>query len=361
MTALTLAPMSELKKRMKNRVLLFCLFFFFAGKIFSQPAENESTVLFYNVENLFDLIDNPKTNDDEFTPKGDRRWTYKRLFKKLQDISKVILNAAGWTPPDLVALCEIENRYVLERLISDTPLKSFPYKIIHKESPDSRGIDVALLYNADTFYPVEYRYIPIRLENDSLLNTREILYVSGILKNADTLHIFANHWPSRYSGLLESQSFRNRAATLLRTEIESLQGNDSNPNIIIVGDFNDQPSDESITHYLGAKEYSENNLNGSENQIINLSHSWMQQELGTLKFQSQWSVFDQIMVSGNLLNTENKLFTSPDQAKIVQLPFLLDRDERYGGLKTNRTYNGFRYQGGFSDHLPVLIKLQVSP
>lgn len=356
----TLALMSELKKRVKNKAFLFCLFILISGKTFSQQNSYETTILFYNVENLFDLKNNPETNDDEFTPNGDRRWTYKRFNQKIQNISKVILSSSGWIPPEIVALCEIENRFVLERLISETPLKSFPYKIIHKESPDFRGIDVAILYNEIEFYPLEYKYFPIRLENDSVLNSREILYVSGIVKNTDTLHIFANHWPSRYSGLLESQSLRNLAANILRNEIEILQKKHGKPNIVIVGDFNDQPSDESISLYLGAREFSEHNLNFNENQIYNLSFSWMNQELGTLKYQSQWSVFDQIMVSGNLLKTENKLFTRPEWAKIVQLPFLVEKDERYGGIKTNRTYIGFRYNGGFSDHLPVLLKLQIN-
>ncbi len=346
---------------MKNKVFLFCLLIFIPGKTFPQQISNETNILFYNVENLFDIKDNPETNDDEFTPNGDRRWTYKRFNRKIQNISKVILSSAGWNPPELVALCEIENRFVLEKLTVETALKSFPYKIIHKESPDLRGIDVALLYNADTFYPIAYKYIPIRLETDSLLNSREMLYVSGIINSSDTLHIFANHWPSRYSGLLESQSLRNLAAKILRNETENLQKQFSNPKIVIVGDFNDQPADESISGHFGAVEYSGNNLNLEENQIYNLSFSWLNQKQGTLKYQSQWFVFDQIMVSGSLLKTGNKLFTRPEWAKIVQLPFLLEKDERYGGLKTNRTYNGFRYQGGFSDHLPVLLKLQANP
>jgi hypothetical protein len=357
----TLALMSELKKRMKTKALLFCLSILISGKTFPQHNSNETTMLFYNVENLFDLKNNPETNDDEFTPNGDRRWTYKRFNRKIQNISKVILSSSGWNPPEIVALCEIENRFVLEKLISETPLKSIPYRIIHKESPDLRGIDVALLYNEDEFYPLEYKYIPIRLENDSVLNSREILYVAGIIKNTDTLHIFANHWPSRYSGLLESQSLRNRAANILRTEIKMLQKKYNDPNIVIVGDFNDQPSDESISLHLGALNFSGNRLKVEENQIYNLSFSWMNQDLGTLKYQSQWSVFDQIMVSGILMNPENKIFTRTECVKIVQLPFLLENDERFGGIKTNRTYTGFHYNGGFSDHLPVLLKLQLNP
>lgn len=353
--------MKELKKRMKNKVILVFLIIFISGKIFSQQNNQEASILFYNVENLFDIYNNPETNDDEFTPKGDRRWTYKRFDKKLQAISKVILNASGWNPPELVALCEIENHYALDKLLSQTPLKSYPYQIIHKESPDPRGIDVALLYNENDFYPLEYQYIPIRTENDLIIKSREILYVSGIIKNTDTLHLFINHWPSRYSGLLESQPLRNLAANTLKAEIELLQKNKINPNIVIVGDFNDQPSDESVLLKLGAIAFPGQIKNFNSNKVFNLSWNWMEKEPGTLKFQSQWSVFDQIMVTGNLLKTENKIFTRVEWAKIVQLPFLLEKDERYGGTKINRTYIGFNYNGGFSDHLPVLLKLQMNP
>lgn len=357
----TLALMRELKKRMKNKVFLVFLIIFISGKIFSQQNNQEASILFYNVENLFDIYNNPETNDDEFTPKGDRRWTYKRFEKKLQAISKVILNASGWNPPELVALCEIENHYALDKLLSQTPLKSYPYQIIHKESPDPRGIDVAFLYNENDFYPLEYQYIPIRTENDSIIKSREILYVSGIIKNTDTLHLFVNHWPSRYSGLMESQPLRNLAANTLKAEIELLQKNKINPNIVIVGDFNDQPSDESVSLNLGALAFPGQIKNFNNNKVFNLSWNWMEKEPGTLKFQSQWSVFDQIMVTGNLLKTENKIFTRVEWAEIVQLPFLLEKDERYGGIKTNRTYIGFNYNGGFSDHLPVLLKLQMNP
>jgi endonuclease/exonuclease/phosphatase family metal-dependent hydrolase len=351
--------MSELKKRRETKFFLACILLFFPAEIFSQNTPNEFTILFYNVENLFDLKDDPKTLDDEFTPSGDRRWTYKRFQKKLLDISKVILNASGWKPPQLVALCEVENSYVLEKLLSETPLQAHPYKIIHKESPDRRGIDVALLYNENEFYPTDYQYIPLKDRQDSVLQTREILYVSGILAETDTVHLFANHWPSRYSGLLESHENRTLAARVLRKKAEELQEKFLNPKIIIVGDFNDQPTDESILLHLGAIQIPKNGETDAQ-QLYNLSFPWMNEELGTLKYQSQWSVFDQIIVTGSLLNTDGQLFTRPEWANTAKLPFLFEKDERYGGLKINRTYSGFRYNGGFSDHLPVLLKIQLN-
>lgn len=310
--------------------------------------------MFYNVENLFDIKDNPATSDEEFTPGGARRWTYRRFNKKLLNTSKVILNASGWTPPHLIMLCEVENRFVLEKLLKDTPLKAFPYKIIHKESPDNRGIDVALLYNAEVFYPLEYKYYPLESHTGKKIASREILYVSGILNECDTLHLFGNHWPSRYSGLLESQSGRHLAALILRTCIEKVQERHVNPKIIIAGDFNDQPTNESMLVHLQAMKpegilYQKN--------LYNLSLAWLKEDIKTLKYHFQWSVFDQIIVSGSLIESENGSYTKPEWAKIVKLPFLLGKDERYGGMKLFRTYYGYRYQGGFSDHLPVLLKI----
>jgi hypothetical protein len=330
---------------------------FFTVQTFSQNRSGEVSVLFYNVENLFDLKNDPGTLDEEFTPGGDRHWTYRRFHKKVLNISKAILNAAGWSPPSMIALCETENRYVLECLIKDTPLKEHPYKIIHKESPDDRGIDVAFLYNKEVFYPLYYHYYPLISNGDSVMQTREILYVSGILGGTDTLHFFVNHWPSRYSGLMETQSLRNLAASTLRSLLTQTFKKHHNAKVIILGDFNDQPWDESISLHLGAQEISDYSL---QEDIINLSFQWQNDDLGTIKYRSQWSVFDQIMVSGSLLKAEKGLFTEPPLARIVKLPFLLEKDERYGGIKTNRTYSGYSYKGGFSDHLPVLLEFKTA-
>ena len=343
---------------MKNKFFLFLTaFLIFAVYIQAQNHQNEFSVLFYNVENLFDTRDDSITIDEEFTPTGDRRWTYTKLNEKLLNISKVILNASGWEPPQMIGLCEVENRFVLEKLLNDTPLKTFPYKIIHKESPDERGIDVAFLYNEDSFYPLFYQFYPLKHENDSVEETREILYVSGILNETDTLHFFINHWPSRYGGLLETQSLRNLAAQTLRKHYNALQKEYNNPKVIILGDFNDQPQDESIGHVLKTTG-SDNDFGMSD--IINLSEKWTNEETGTIKYQSQWSVFDQVMVSGSLLAERSGIVTDPSMAKIVKLPFLLEKDERYGGTKTYRTFIGYRYHGGFSDHLPVLLRLKAA-
>ena len=191
-------------------------------------------------------------------------------------------------------------------------------------------------------------------ENDLIIKTREILYVSGILNNTDTLHFFINHWPSRYGGLLETQHLRNLAAKTLRNRYENIQKKYDSPKVIIMGDFNDQPNDESIQSYLRVADINED---FSDSDIVNLSFSWLEEPTGTIKYQTQWSVFDQVMVSGSLINTNSGISTGSSQAKIVNLPFLLGKDERYGGIKPKRTFYGYDYIGGFSDHLPVLLQL----
>lgn len=335
-------------------ILLFFLFLCF--QCYPQNHKNEFSVLFYNVENLFDPESDSDSKDNEFTPAGDRHWTYKKLNQKLLNISKVILNASGWNTPEIVALCEVENRKVLEKLISTTPLQKISYKIIHKESPDHRGIDVALLYNSDIIEPLKYDFYPLT-DGELILETREILYFSGIQNKKDTLHFFVNHWPSRYDGLLETKSKRIKAAKLLKSKVDELNQEFKNPKIIIIGDFNDQPSDESISEFLGAKKI-DNKTNS--NQLYNLSIPWQDNKSGTIKYQSQWSVFDQIIVSGSLLENKSETTVRQGDASIVKFPFLFENDEKYGGLKPKRSYIGFSYQNGFSDHLPVLLKLNSS-
>lgn len=356
MMVLILEHSNVLKRKMAIKLFyLVFLTLFISIQAFPQQNTEEISILFYNVENLFDVENNSQTDDDEFTPNGDRHWTSSKLNNKLLNISKVILSASGWNAPDIVALCEIENKDVLERMVKYTPLSSVSYHIIHKESPDHRGIDVAFLYNPNSFYPLVYKHYPLKSNKDSIIKTREILYVSGIVNNKDTLHFFVNHWPSRYSGFLETKQERKTAAKLLRQKVDELNQKFRSPKIIILGDFNDQPTDESIADVLRAKGIENGIYN---NELYNLSLRWQKEELGTLKYQLQWSVFDQIIVSAELLQSTNGLNTKPEYATILKHSFLLEKDEKFGGLKPKRTYIGYSYQNGFSDHLPVLLRLK---
>lgn len=339
--------------RYGSLILLFVCFSFFS---FAQQNTSEFSILFYNVENLFDTRDNPDTEDDSFTPEGELHWTSKRLSQKLLNLSKVILNAGEWNTPDIMVFAEIENKDVLERLLKDTPLKSIPYKIIHKESPDHRGIDVGLIYNSDSFSPIEYKYYPLEIKS-IILNTRELLYVSGVLNGTDTLHIFGNHWPSRYSGFLETKDLRRAAALLLKSKVDEINKRFKSPKIVIVGDFNDNPEDESLAEVLLAGKVEQPIV---DEKLYNLFFGMNRDDQGSLKYQSQWFIFDQIIVSGSLLSVKSGFKAKPENAKIITLPFLLEDDRKFGGKKPFRTYYGFTYNGGFSDHLPVLLKLNLA-
>ena len=311
--------------------------------------------MFYNVENLFDTEDDPLISDEEYLPNGERRWNSYRLNVKLNSISKVIANTGNWEPPAIIGLCEIENQYVLERLVNHPVIRNWKYKIIHKNSPDERGIDVAAIYREDVFQPLSYNYFPPVAENKPMPATREILHIAGILAGHDTVHLYFNHWPSRYGGLMETRGLRQRAATRLHSEVAKLQKSHRNPAIIIMGDFNDQPEDDSMTRYLKASL-----APGIDPlQLYNLSYGWQKEGKGTLKHQSMWNIFDQIIISGSLFrNNGRRFYTTPSDAVILEAPFLFQKDERYTGRKLFRTYEGYKYAGGYSDHLPVLLILR---
>ncbi|WP_159517858.1 endonuclease/exonuclease/phosphatase family protein [Sunxiuqinia indica] len=334
------------------RFFLASLFLLFYAELLAQTSTQEINILFYNTENLFDIEDDPTIEDDEFLPEGDRHWNSYRLRQKLNSLSKVILNCAGFIPPDIVGVCEVENRIVLEQLLANTPLNRYNYSIIHKDSPDERGIDVALFFRDDQLTPLTYHYVPILDKNRQVEETREILYASFLCaEGQDTLHLFFNHWPSRYRGQAATEEDRMQAAITLRKEVDRLIAIDSKVKIVIMGDFNDQPRNNSLIKGLQARE----NDNLSEHgELLNLSAGWKQ---GTIKYRQTWSVFDQIIVSDGLLQAES-WNTSYDGASVVSLPFLFVEDAKYKGRKLFRTYNGFSYQGGFSDHLPILLKIK---
>lgn len=315
------------------------------------PAEK---IMFYNVENLFDTDDDSLKSDEEFLPEGVRYWNNNRLFNKLTHISQVIMAASKGTFPSVIGLCEVENSKVLDLLLFKTPLGNLGYKYVHKESPDKRGIDVAFLYKKDRFAPLSYFAIPIVDPNDSAFKTRDILYVKGIL-SSDTIHFFVNHWPSKYGGTLETKSLRALAAKTLRTYTDSILSTNNQSKIIIMGDFNDSPIDESIKDVLEAKKAEQDIDNES---LYNLGIQAYEKGVGSNKYQEKWELIDQFIVSGNLLKGKG-LTTSTSQFSVFKAPFLVEKDENHLGEKTNRTYIGFKYHGGFSDHLPILLDLQL--
>lgn len=347
-----LEHMSGLKNRRISILLTILIWVFADTEALAQHDRTEPgfSVLFYNVENLFDTQDDPTTEDDEFSPGGLRNWNSFRLKEKLNKISKVVVAASGYDSPAIIGLCEVENRWVLEQLVEKTALSRFNYRIIHKDSPDDRGIDVAILFRPDKVIPIDYNYHPLVTQKGDTLKSREIL--EAAFKCADdTLNIFVNHWPSRYNGQAQTEPDRLLAAETLKTLIDSLLWEKREPKIVILGDFNDEATNRSIHDELQAKVDDDAAVDG---ELVNLSFRW--RPAGTLKHQQSWQIFDQIIVSDYLLEGTG-LFTSFSDAHIVDLPFLFEDDDRWGGKRLFRTYRGYKYTGGFSDHLPVLLKI----
>lgn len=322
---------------------------------FDEKQRGDFRIMFYNVENLFDTFDDTLKNDNEFLPNQKKFWTWQKYQTKLNHIYKVIVAVGGWSPPEIVGLCEVENYFVLKQLLEETPLSKVNYGIIHKNSPDMRGIDVALLYQKDKFRPIYYRAIPINFKKKNR-KTRDILYVKGVANSKDTLHVFINHWPSRWGGQLKSEPKRIFVASVLRNTVDSIYQTNSNANIIITGDFNDTPENKSINSTLDAKVDFSNIHN---NQLYNLSSNWLvEEEIGTLKYRDEWSVFDQMIISGAMLNPTNGKLLDKDDAHLFKADFLFEQDEKFLGVKPYRTYHGYRYHGGFSDHLPIYLDLK---
>jgi len=308
-------------------------------------------IVFWNVENLYDPYDDTTTLDDEFTSSGSKHWSYSKFRKKLNLVAKTLIATGGWEPPAIAGMCEVENKYVLAKLIYETPLKSWKFRVVHHESPDARGIDVAMIYRPEKFKLLSARTFSINFPFDTTSQTREILMVKGLMFDTDTLNVFINHWPSRRGGYVESQPRRNWVAGVLRKLIDSVQSVNPLSNIIIMGDFNDEPDKESIISILGAGDKTVNIL---PNRLVNLMFPKIRDE-GTIKYQGNWSILDQFIVSGSVFQGTNGLKSDFRDAQIVRMDFLLNEDIRYFGSKPIRTYTGPRYNGGFSDHLPISL------
>jgi len=304
-------------------------------------AQKRYTIVFYNVENLFDIRDDPATADEEFTPHGDKHWTMQRFEDKIRLIYKALITAGEGQFPDIIGLAEVENRWVVEQLISHTPLNRIPYGIIHKESPDPRGIDVALLYRKDRVKPVDFDFIPVSGYGKNPFHSRDIVHFTAQLGN-EKIECFVNHWPSRSGGYVETREKRNIAAGILRQKVDSLFNNDIKSNIVIMGDFNATPREECFLTGLKAFPYPGQNNSRS---LVNLATLWSERAEGTIKNSGQWEIFDQMICSHNLL-TNKSLKIDTRSGGICVFWFLLEPDPTYLGKKPFRTYLGPAYHGG---------------
>ena len=310
-------------------------------------------LVFYNVENLFDYFDDSTTIDEEFLPYQGRYWNKKRYSDKQQKISKTIIALGGWEAPELIGLCEVENRYVLNTLTKFTALKAAGYEIVHQDSRDRRGIDVAAIYRPDRFELINYEYYTLNFPFDPDSRTRDILHVIGRLPNQDTLHYFVNHWPSKFGGEFETMPKRNYAGKFVRQKVDSILNISPNANIVITGDFNDEPATVSMTTELGVQTELEQVKENKD--LYNLMYP-LRFVTGTHSFQNEWSIIDQFVVTGNLMNKESRTSIYQQTPIIGDLDFLITEGAT-GATRPFRTYRGPMYVGGFSDHLPILVDL----
>lgn len=332
-------------------VIITILICGFAG--ISVPRDGDFVVVSYNVENLFDTIDNPETADDEFTPTGERHWDSYRYHRKLKHLWKALAATTFDEFPDVIGLYEVENRNVVQDLLTKTPLWWGHYSIFHRESLDRRGIDVAIAYRAETFQPLDTTAIRIVFDGaDSSYHTRDILYMKGVVKKSgDTLHIFANHWPSRYGGYAATEVLRCRAASVLRQNIDSIFHNNQCAKVLCIGDFNDNPDNQSVNEFLKAKTDFRDAKSGT---LYNMSHYlWQRKKQWTYWYQGNGDFLDQVIASGDLLGGDGLHFSIDDVSAVMD-GFLLGED---GGI--HRTYLGPKYVGGFSDHLPVVVRMSI--
>ncbi len=314
----------------------------------------EFLVGFYNVENLFDLKNDPATLDDDFTPGGAMKWNKTRYTKKLQDLARVISEMDSLHLPDILGLCETENRAVLEDLVGEPALEPGQYGIAQFDSPDARGIDVALLYRKEVFRVIGQQAIPVVFPFDTI-TTRDILYVKGLVRGSDTLHVFVNHWSSRREGEKQTERRRIYTAVVLRRAVDSIMNYQPGAKILVMGDFNDEPTNMSLHGVLNANN---KRKNASPRELYNLMYDMNNLDLdGSYNFRGNWNMLDQIIVSRSLLDARRGLRADFEGGKVMRKPWMMFKYPDTGQEVPNRTYGGPQYYGGISDHLPVYTRL----
>lgn len=340
-----------------QKIVLLALTLFFLQAAQAQKKQYRPTVIaFYNLENLYDTVDNPLVNDEEFLPKGERNYNTAIYKDKLNNLSTVISQiGTEYTPdgPAILGVAEIENDTVLKDLIAQPLIAKRNYQIVHYDSRDARGVDVGLLYNPAYFTVLNSDKLFVQLPAGSkdAYYTRDILWVKGKL-NGETIHIYVNHWPSRSGGEKRSEPGRMAAASVCRKHIDSIQKLDPNAKIIVMGDLNDDPVNKSVADVLRAKGKDELTGKGT------LFNPWLElyrKGIGTLAYQDAWGLFDQIVISAAWLN-KNQTGNVFYQSHVFNREYLVENNGRYKGYPM-RTWDGNSYRGGYSDHFPTYILL----
>lgn len=313
-------------------------------------------MVFYNLENLFDIYNDPETHDDEFTPEGVKQWNQLRYEKKLWNMERVLFDIAAQKKdyPIVIGVSEIENRKVLEDLIAQPKLKGGNYRICHYDSPDARGVDVAFLYRSDVFKLEGSDNIKLNVEGLPNFRTRDLVVMWGTIED-EPFYFLVSHWPSRLGGKEASQFKRDACATQIREIKDSLIAQNPATKVVVMGDFNDDATDDSIVKVMGAKGKVEELQPGD---FFNPYNEMLRAGLGTLAYQDEWNLFDNICVTENLINAEDgKLRVIKGKkyyGNIFTRPYMLQLEGQYKNYPL-RTFVSNNFQDGYSDHFPVYI------
>lgn len=339
-----------------NRILLFLVLSVFAISLYAQKKTYKvSCIAFYNLENLFDTIDNPNKNDEQFLPNGDYHWNSEKYLGKLDHMAEVITQIGDeyvTGGPAVIGVSEAENIEVLEDLCATPLMAASGYVPVLVEGPDLRGVDVGLLYRKDLFTLLSVSSHKLTVDGYDDFYTRDQLLVSGILAG-DTLHFIVNHWPSRRGGEKRSAPLREAAAKLSRSIVDSILTVNPNAKIFVMGDLNDNPSDASVKKHLNA---AGNEKDVAITKLFNPMYNMYKKDgLGSNAYRDQWSLFDQIIISDGLLGNDKSTFKMY-QTKIFNRNFLLQKEGSFSGYPL-RTLVGTNYMGGYSDHFPVYMFL----
>lgn len=333
-------------------VLLFLL----TNCTFSQEKKYKALcVAFYNLENLFDTIDDPNKNDEEFLPNGKNNWNSKKYLTKIENISYVISQIGDEIQtkgPVVIGVSEVENKNVLEDLIASPALSPLNYGYVLVEGPDKRGVDVALLYKKNNFSVTNVRSVTLKISGKTDWFTRDQLVVTGML-DGEKFNFIVNHWPSRSGGEKRSAPLRNAAADLCKSLADSIYKSDTSSKIIIMGDLNDDPTNKSLIQHLLVKGNEEEVKQGDLfNPMYNL---FKKDGIGSLAYKDKWNLFDQIIVSKSLIEKDKSSYRFL-HARIFNKNFLVQKDGAFAGYPF-RTFAGGNWMGGYSDHFPSYIIL----
>ena len=340
---------------MKSKSIILCLLLILISAFASiTHAQNQDsiTIAFWNVENFFDTLNTNGKNDEEFSPASKKHWNSERYQTKVLHLAQVIGDMNNKRGPDILGMAETETKEVVNDLVNST-IKNLNYNVVRIQSPDVRHISNALIYKSDKFELLSAVGDSVHLADNYA--TRLILHVSLLTKNNDTLHVFVNHWPSRIGGAEESEINRIAAAKILRASVDLLLKTNPDANIVIMGDFNDEPDNNSIKRDLNAEEFICDSANYSYS-LHNLAWEKKRNGEGTLKYRSEWDLLDQIIVSSADVRSAHKSFHYICGSFTIFKPeYMIETNPGFVGGPLP-TYGGNKYLNGYSDHFPVFAK-----